>query len=282
MNAGDKLSRTRTWMMISAVFGSTLIGLRHIIPGEESTGGSFDAFCPFGAIETFYKYVTTGTTLQTTNLMNFAIFAGVLSVSLIAGRAFCGWMCPVGSVQEWLAMLSRKLSGEKKHIRGKKVNFAFPRKLNPTADKYLRYAKYFILAVILWVSTFSLYPPLHNICPARALFSLQINEGLLVSVLIVFILTSMAIERVWCKYLCPFGAFLAIFNKIAPLKLQVDTTRCNSCGRCDIECSMGIENVPENLSDLECIRCLECLNTCSRDDSLNLVVLKSENKKPLS
>ena len=187
-------------------------------------------------------------------------------------------MCPLGSVQEWLAMLSRKLSGEKRHIRGKKVDLAFPIKLHPTADKYLRYAKYFILAIILWVSTFSLMPPLHSICPARAIFSLKISEGLLVSVLVVFIITSLAIERVWCKYLCPFGAFLAIFNKFAPLKLQVDTQHCNNCGRCDIECSMGIEKVPENLSDPECIRCLECLNTCSREDSLNLVVLKSESR----
>lgn len=279
MEQAQKLARARKWMLITAVVGTFLIGLRHIMPGEESSGGSFDSFCPFGGIETFYRYVTTGSTMRTTNLLNFAILAGVLAVGSVAGRAFCGWMCPVGAVQEWLAKLSRKIFGDKPHIRGKKTKALFPYQVGAKTDKYLRYMKYLILAIILWVSTFSLIPPLHNICPTRAIFSFKLNSGLLISVLVVFVLTSMAIERVWCKYLCPFGAFLAIFNKIAPIRLRVDDSRCNDCGRCDIECSMGIEKVPENLGDAECIRCLECLNTCSRDGSLSLTVLNPEQGK---
>jgi len=278
MNKALKLIRARNWMLITSVVGTFLIGLRHIMPGEESSGGSFDSFCPFGGIETFYRYITTGTTMRTTNLLNFAILSGVLAVGLVAGRAFCGWMCPVGAVQEWLAKLSRKMFGDKPHIRGKRTKGLFPLRISIKADQYLRVMKYLILAVILWVSTFSIIPPLHNICPTRAVFSFQLNSGLLISVLIVFVLTSLAIERVWCKYLCPFEAFLGMFNKIAPLRLRVDDTRCNDCGRCDIECSMGIEKVPENLSDAECIRCLECLNTCSRDGSLSLTVLNPEKK----
>lgn len=279
MKAAEKLSRTRTWMLVISVVGTFLIGLRHIMPGEESSGGSFDAFCPFGGIETFYKYITTGTTLRTTNLLNFALLAGVLTVALVAGRAFCGWMCPVGAVQEWLAKLSRKLFSKKAHIRGKNTASIFPIQLNKTADKYLRYAKYLILAAILWVSTFSSIPPLHNICLTRAVFSFKLTEGLIISVAVVFLITSLAIERVWCKYLCPFGAFLAIFNKIAPVRLRVDSERCNSCGRCDIECGMGIEAVPENLQNAECIRCLECLNTCARDETLSLHVLPAAGRK---
>lgn len=243
------------------------------MPGEESNGGSFDAFCPFGGIETFYRYIRTGTTLETTNLLNFTLLAGVISVGLVAGRAFCGWMCPVGAVQEWLSKLSRGLFSKKEHIRGKRTSSFFPVEINKTADRYLRYLKYIILAIILWVSTFSSIPPLHNICPTRAIFSFKLTEGLLISVAIVFVLTSMAIERVWCKYLCPFGAFLGIFNKFSPIQLRVHAERCNACGRCDVDCSMGIEKVPENLQDPECIRCLECLNTCARDEAMTLNVL---------
>lgn len=62
-----------------------LIGLRHIMPGESAKGGAFDAFCPFGGIETLWLYLTTGQTLKTTNLLNFSILIGVLGVSLLAG-----------------------------------------------------------------------------------------------------------------------------------------------------------------------------------------------------
>ena len=102
-----------------ASIGTFLLGLRHIMPGEASRGGSFNSFCPFGAIETLLPYLFTGHTLKTTNLLNFSVMLGVLGVALVAGRAFCGWMCPLGTIQDWLASLGRRLSGEKQHIRGK-------------------------------------------------------------------------------------------------------------------------------------------------------------------
>jgi len=103
-------------------------------------------------------------------------------------------------------------------------------------------------------------------------FIVKLITGLLWSVLITFIAGSLLVERLWCKYLCPLGAALAIFNKISPVRLRADFKACNHCGRCDIECSMGIKDVPDNLSDTECIRCLECLETCAREDALVIKV----------
>ncbi len=142
--------------------------------------------------------------------------------------------------------------------------------LPPKFDPWLRSLKYLILAIILLASTRSVYPPLRDICPARALFSFQLNTPLLISVLIVFVITSMVNRLFWCKYLCPFGAFLAIFNKIAPLGLIINQSSCTTCGRCDTECPMGIQNVPENLRSAECIQCLECLEICAVQDTLEL------------
>jgi polyferredoxin len=262
----------RNGMLWFGVIGTFLIGIRHLLPGEAASGGAFDAFCPFGAIETFWAYITSGQTLKTTNLLNFAVFSGVLGVSLVAGRAFCGWMCPLGAVQEWLAGLARRMGGEKKHISGKLSNARFPLRLPPWADRPLRYLKYLILILVLWTSVTAIFPPLHPFCPARAVFSFKLTTGLLWSVLITFIVTSLLVERIWCKYLCPLGAALAIFNKISPVRLRADFKACNRCGRCDIECSMGIKDVPDNLSDTECIRCLECLETCAREDALVIKV----------
>jgi len=95
-------------------------------------------------------------------------------------------------------------------------------------------------------------------------------EPLLISVLLTFIITSLLIKRFWCKYLCPLGAALAIFNKFAPLRVKIDKNNCIGCGRCDAECPMGIEAIPDHLRDPECIQCLECLETCSVEDTVVL------------
>lgn len=259
------------WFSIAAAF---LIGIRHLMPGEATSGGSFDTFCPFGAIETAWKYITSGQTLKSTNLLNFAILSGVLAVSLVAGRAFCGWMCPLGAAQEGLANLSRRLGGGKRRVRGKPSPAKLPTRLPAKIDRPLRYVKYLVLVGVIIASIFTLFPPLHGFCPARAVFSFKLTSGLLWSVLITFIITSMLVERVWCKYLCPLGASLALFNKISPVRLSADFQNCNHCGRCDIECSMGIQDVPDDLSSVECIRCLECLETCARKDALVLKVIE--------
>ncbi|MDX9993027.1 MAG: 4Fe-4S binding protein [Anaerolineales bacterium] len=269
----SKLMQIRKGMLWFAVIATFVIGIRHLLPGKAGSGGSFDAFCPFGAIETLWVYLTRGQTLKTTNLLNFAVLGGVLAVSLVAGRAFCGWMCPLGAVQEGLANWARRLGAGKRPVRGKPTAGSLPLSLPAWADRPLRWAKYLILAIILVASVFAVYPPLHTICPARAVFSFKLETGLLWSVLLVFLVTSFLVERVWCKYLCPLGAALAIFNKISPVRIVGNSERCNHCGRCDVECSMGIQAVPENLRDTECIRCLECLETCARDESLELKVL---------
>ncbi|MCB9421915.1 MAG: 4Fe-4S binding protein, partial [Ardenticatenaceae bacterium] len=140
-------------------------------------------------------------------------------------------------------------------------------------DRRARNLKYLLLAVILWASITAAYPPLHFLCPVRALFSFRLTTGLLWSVLITFIVTSMLVERFWCKYLCPLGAALAVFNKIAPLRLKVDNSRCVDCGRCDTECPMDIEDAHANSRDLECIQCLKCLETCAIKETVTLELL---------
>jgi polyferredoxin len=134
-NQKSSLMSIRKGMLWFAVMGTFLIGIRHLLPGGAASGGSFDAFCPFGAIESMWKYVTTRETLLTTNLLNFAILNGVLSVSLVVGRAFCGWMCPLGAVQEGLAKLARRLGGEKRHLRSKQSKARFPTRLPAWADR---------------------------------------------------------------------------------------------------------------------------------------------------
>lgn len=270
MKNKSELSTIRRGMQVSFVVLTFLIGLRHMLPGESSKGGAFDAFCPFGGIETMWAYITTGNTLKTTNLLNFTVLIAVLGVSLVAGRAFCGWMCPLGTLQDMFTAWARRLSGEKNTPRGKKSQARFPVQVPPKADKRLRYLKYLVLALILIASATMVYPPLHDICPALAIFSFRWNTPLLGIVLLVFVLSSMLIKRFSCKYLCPLGAALAIFNKISPIHITIDQDNCTNCGRCENECPVDIPAIPENIRSAECIRCLECFETCAVPNTVSL------------
>jgi len=264
------LTRTRQIILVISVLGTFLLGLRHIMPGEESRGGSFDSFCPFGGVESLYYYLTTGHTLEMISPLTFSILIGVLGVSLVGGRAFCGWMCPLGGAQEFLAGWARRLSGGGRRVRGKPSKARFPTRLPPKADIRLRYLKYVILAAVLIASVRAVYLPLHDLCPARAVFSFKLSTPLLWSVLITFIVTSMLVDRFWCKYLCPLAPLLAVFNKIAPLRIAVDNHRCVACGRCETDCPMDIPETWENTTSLECIRCMECVETCALPDTMTI------------
>ena len=92
----------------------------HCCPETLSKGGAFDAFCPFGGIETLWAYITTGQTLKTTNLLNFTVLLAVLGVSYVAGRAFVGGCVRLGTLQDMFAGWARRLSGEKKQAGWKK------------------------------------------------------------------------------------------------------------------------------------------------------------------
>lgn len=270
------LAKSRRIIQWLAVIGTFVLGLRHIMPGEASRGGSFDSFCAFGGIETLLPYLSTGHLLKSTNLLNFSVLIATLGVALVAGRAFCGWLCGLGALQDFIAEWTRKLFGERNHIRGKQSKVILPLRLPTVVDRPLRYAKHFILGIILFASLYTAFPPLREFCPVRAVFSLKMTP-LLWLALGIFMAGSILVERFWCKYLCPLGATLAIFNTISPVRLVKDTNHCNNCGRCDIECSMGIADVPINLDHPECVRCMECLNTCLRDGSLTIQIRNKEN-----
>ena len=88
--------------MVQLAFGLFLIGtsLAHNLIGE-TTGlpiASAEALCPFGAVEAFYRFITSGLTLPKTHLSNLVLGAAVLIGLLLAGNAFCGWVCPFGAL----------------------------------------------------------------------------------------------------------------------------------------------------------------------------------------
>ena len=71
-------------------------------------------------------------------------------------------------------------------------------------------------------------------------------------------------NRAFCKYLCPLGAFYALFNKFSLYRLTVDQDQCVNCKACERACKMGVE-VTKDINSPECIRCGACMDACPKN-----------------
>jgi polyferredoxin len=178
-----------------------------------------------------------------------------LSQVLLA-RAFCGWLCPLGFLQDGLAALFRR-----------------QRRLSPAAsalDRPARYAKYGVLLLVVSVAVVVNYPgeraydyvvrtprllDPEAACVAAAMGLarypvrwLLLGGGLLGSLVII---------RFWCRYLCPLGAALALARPLSLRSLYRDPERCDTCSICVAACGMRAV-----LGSPECTACYECADRC--------------------
>ena len=80
-------------------------------------------------------------------------------------------------------------------------------------------------------------------------------------VLVVIVLASVCIHRPFCRYLCPLGAFYALFQRFSFYRLHLDTKKCIDCKKCEHSCPMAVE-VTKNINSPECIRCGKCKAVC--------------------
>ena len=81
------------------------------------------------------------------------------------------------------------------------------------------------------------------------------------AVLAAVILLSVLFWRPFCKWLCPLGAFYALFNRVSLFQMQVNSHRCVSCGKCANVCPMDVD-ITQNANHAECIRCGRCIKAC--------------------
>lgn len=147
--------------------------------------------------------------------------------------------------------------------------------------------KYFRYILLLWVLIntaivgkliFSDYDPHY------ALFNLWSSEVSVTALVLlaIIIISSFFIERPFCKYICPFGALLGLFNFIRIFRLKRNENRCINCKLCDIKCSMLI-NISNKkiIRDPYCISCMECTEefTCPVNNTLQFELLAINIKK---
>ncbi|MBP5240063.1 MAG: 4Fe-4S binding protein [Oscillospiraceae bacterium] len=214
--------------------------------------------CPLGAIQN--ALAASG------HQAGWYVLGIVTLFGVILGRTVCGWLCPLGLIQELLHKVPT-LKIKKSHI-----------------TRAISWLKYIILAV--FVAAIPLWYGLkHNlplpafckyICPAgtfegtvgllanpanAAKFSML---GILFTrkfvILLAIGLLCVFCYRTFCRFLCPLGAIYGLFNRFNVIGVKVDINRCSGCGNCVRACDMDVRHV----GDRECIQCGACMEVCAQ------------------
>jgi len=218
---------------------------------------SIDAICPFGGIETLYKFAAGGELVKRIEPSNIVMLALVVIIGIVLSRFFCGWICAFGALQGIFGSLGRKVF---------KKRFTVPQKL----DSVLRWFKYVVLVAIVagsWITGTLIIRPYD---PWAAYGHLSAGLGAVWAefaigfiILVLSLLLSMLYERAFCKYVCPLGAFNAILSRIPLFRIRREASTCISCSKCDRACPMNIDVMkPDAVNSAECIACFECVTTC--------------------
>lgn len=250
--------KVRTWIQLIFFIIAALIAVNHGLaemgtPIPFVAEASLHAVCPFGGVVTIYDLITSGTIVKKLHESNIVLMLIVLVSAIFMGPLFCGWICPFGTFQEWIAAVGRK-------IFKKKYNHFIPYKF----DKYLRYLRYVVLTWVLIMTVNSGKIIFADYDPYYALFQFWTGEVAITGFIALFlvILLSLFVERPFCKYACPYGAFLGIFNLIRIIPLRRNKTTCISCGACDKACPMNIQvSQGSKIKSHQCISCFKCTSS---------------------
>ena len=232
---------------------------------------SLHAVCPFGGVVTIYSYFTEGTFIPKIHQSSITLMWLVIGLTLLFGPVFCGWICPFGTVQEFVGKIGRK-------IFKKEYNNFIP----SVIDKPLRYLRYVILLLVVVNTAISGKLLFSNFDPYFALFNIWSSEVTRLSLLVLglTLIGSLFVERPWCKYLCPFGALLGIFNLFRIVKLKRNEKTCINCKKCDQACPMNIDiSTSKTITDHQCISCLLCTDeiACPVSNTLSFSLLESKS-----
>lgn len=198
-----------------------------------------------------------------------------LAVSLLMGRVFCGWICPLGAIFDVYGWFLKRL----------RVRFEGP------SPSWFRF-KYYLLLAILVVAIFGGVSPLMGFDPIVLLTrtmaavltplsrhhdnltwvvggAMGLNGHLIDTATLVLFLGIMSattrLSRIWCRTACPLGAYLALSSRHAVLRRQ--TEGCVRCNICAIHCPTGAIDFKnqEIYNESECIKCFTCSQECPVD-----------------
>lgn len=227
-----------------------------------------EGFLPISALVALKVWIATGEfdIIHPAGLLLFTFFIGS---GLLFRRFFCSWMCPIGTVSEWVGMLGKKIF---------KKNFDIPKWIT-----WLLYPlKYLLLAFFAGIVIFNmpveaakafLFSPYNQISDVKMLgFFLDISTFTL-NVVILLVFLSLFFKNFWCRFLCPYGALIGLTSLFNITRISRNADTCISCNQCTKVCPARIK-VSEKKAVLtpECTSCMQCIEACPVKDTLTVKV----------
>lgn len=213
------------------------------------------AACPLGSLQVSFGSLKYGK-------LSFYVLGTLLLFGALMGRAICGFLCPFGLIQELLYKIPTPKIKKSRITRELSV------------IKYAVLAIFVVALPIMYVIRDGTAVPgfCKYICPAGTLegglpilaLNPQLREmagglfGWKLGVLVVILIGSVFLFRLFCRFLCPLGAIYSFFNRTAPLGVRVAPHECTGCGACVRYCKLDVKQV----NDRECVRCGECARVC--------------------
>ncbi len=226
-----------------------------------------EGWLPIAGLMNLKYFLTTGRVPAVHPAAMF-LFAAFLGMSVLLKKAFCSWLCPVGTLSEYLARVGKLVLGR---------NLRLPK----GADYPLRSLKYILLGLFAGVigamsaaqlADFMGSP--YGLMADVKMLNFFRGMGLTAAiVLAALVLLSMAVENFWCRYLCPYGALLGLASLASPVKIRRDVEACIDCGKCAKVCSAGLRvDKLVQIRSVECSACMQCVAACPAQDALQLAL----------
>jgi polyferredoxin len=224
-----------------------------------------EGWLPIAALMNLKATVLTGE-LPRQFPAGMVLLVAFLAISLLFRKAFCSWLCPIGTLSEGLWKLGRRLF---------RRTFALPGWL----DWPLRALKYLLLAFFLWaVAGMSveairafLASPYGIVADVKMLDFFRRMSATGAAVVGVLVLASVLVPNFWCRYLCPYGALHGLVSWLSPVRIRRDADACLDCGKCAKACPSRLPvDVKASIASPECTGCLECVAACPVRDTLSL------------
>lgn len=301
-----KWFHNKTRMIIQLLVLALVVGALIVGAVNANYTPDMEKYCPFGGLMSFGSKLNIGTMSCAISEIQVFIGLGIALMIVLVGKLFCGWLCPVGTVSEWLNKLGVRL-GVSITLKG-------------VLDRILRLGKYVLLFFAAYITMNSSELWCKKFCPYfGAVSGFNFDTVLLFSLLTIaaVVIGSIFIKKFWCKYFCFLGALSNLFANIlvtgpiilvyvillwvgvkiplfwlllvlvsatalteslrfkfftvSPFKIRRSESSCTSCSVCDANCPEGIEVSKENpVTHPDCTLCLDCVKACPVNDTLKI------------
>ncbi|MGB9197659.1 MAG: 4Fe-4S binding protein [Terriglobales bacterium] len=255
------------------------IWVRQFEPGGASTSmprpAGVEGWLPIAGLMNL-KYLLLTRHVPTLHPAALFLLIAFLAISFLFRKAFCSWLCPVGTISEYLWRIGRKFF---------RRNFQAPRWLDLALRslKYLLLAFFFVAAFSMGADEISAFmaSPYGLIADVRMLNFFRDLGETAATVLTVLAIASLFIQNFWCRYLCPYGALLGLAALASPTRIRRNAASCIDCAKCAKACpsSLPVDKLI-TIKSAECTGCLECVAVCPAKDTLSLSLPKLPGLAP--